>query len=120
MNHNITLGKKGEELALEYLIREGYKVIETNWRYRHKEIDIIAEFDNVLAIIEVKTRSNEKYGTPEEAVSETKQQFLIDAAEKYLDQKNIDLEIRFDIISIIKQNNVFNISHIKDAFHDEL
>ncbi|MGB0429626.1 MAG: YraN family protein [Bacteroidia bacterium] len=112
--HNKT-GKKGEQLATDFLIRKGYHVIETNWAYNKLEIDIIAKIGNEIVFVEVKTRTTTSHGYPEDAVSRKKAQNLFDAAEIYLEENQIDDEIRFDIISIIIKNNNTEIRHIEDG-----
>ena len=114
--HNI-LGKKGEDIASRFLAGKGYRIIERNWRTGRDEIDIIAYDDKTLVIAEVKTRSTDFFGEPEEAVTERKQKFLVRAADKYVNQKEIDSEIRFDIISIIIEQGKETIKHIEDAFY---
>ena len=116
--HN-ELGKKGEELAKIMLIDKGYSIIETNWRYDKDEIDIIAKDGNELVIIEVKTRSTDFFGYPEEAVNSKKEFFLIRATESYLQEKDLDIDSRFDIVSIILNNKETKIHHIIDAFYPE-
>ena len=116
MSEHIELGKKGETAAIEYLKSRGYKILEMNWRTRHKEIDIIALDKDEIVFIEVKTRKNNYFGDPEEAVNLKKQRFLINAAEHYIITNKIDLEVRFDIISVISNGNKHNINHIKEAF----
>lgn len=120
MNWSKKIGDKGEGLALEYIQNLGYSILATNWRYRHKEVDIIAIDAGFLVFVEVKTRSNTKFGEPYEAVTAQKEKFLLDAAEHYIEEKEIDKEVRFDIISIELNQNTSHINHIKDAFHDEL
>jgi putative endonuclease len=114
--HN-KLGKKGEEVAARYLMHNGYTIIQRNWRYGKDEIDIIAQNKEYLIFIEVKTRSTQFFGDPEEAVNEKKQQFMIRAAEEYVNQNEINQEIRFDIISIILQSGKQTLRHIEDAFY---
>ena len=110
------LGKIGEDLAVEHLIKEGYQILERNWRSGHKEIDIIALKDDVLAVVEVKTRKTSDYGEPDIAVGAYKQQMLIWAADAYVRYKNLDVDVRFDIISIILSGTDQKIEHIEDAF----
>ena len=110
------LGKKGEDLAVEYLIRQGYRILERNWRSGHKEIDIIALKDGILAAVEVKTRKSEDYGEPDIAVGAMKQQMLVWAADTYVRYKNLDVDVRFDIISIILNETEQKLEHIEDAF----
>jgi len=113
--HN-EIGKKGEQIALEFIKDKNYKILHTNWRFGKKEIDIVAINNKMLAIIEVKTRTSTNFSLPEQTVSLQKQKFLIDAANAYVEIFNIDLEIRFDIISIIINNNKQKIDHLEDAF----
>ena len=109
------LGALGEKIALDYLSKNKYKILETNWRYQHKEVDIIAVINNILCIVEVKTRSSD-YISPKEAVNKKKQQNLIIAANEYVIQNNLDCDVRFDIIEIIRNQDNTQITHIKDAF----
>jgi putative endonuclease len=114
--HN-ELGKKGEAEAIGFLQHKGYQILERNWRYKHLEVDIIATFNNKLIVAEVKARGTGIWGNPEESVTKGKIKFLAEATEAYLDKYEIDLEVRFDIISVIFQNNSFTIEHIEEAFH---
>ena len=118
-DHNL-LGKKGEEIAKQYLIENGYKIRHLNWRYRKNEIDIIAEKNNFLVVVEVKTRSNDYFENPKEAVTKKKQKFTIIAADAYINEYSIDLETRFDIVAVTLSNNKKEIEHIKDAFQPSL
>jgi putative endonuclease len=117
--HN-DLGKKGEEIALKYLKDKGYKILDINWRFNKDEIDIIARDNDSLVIIEVKTRSTDYFGPPEDAVDERKEKYLIRATEAYIDKNNLDIDSRFDIISIISNKYETSIDHIIDAFYPEL
>lgn len=119
MAKHIALGKKGEELAQNYLKEKGFKILETNWRHDKDEIDIVAMDGNELVIVEVKTRSTDFFGEPEEAVGFRKEGFLIRATEAYLEEKNLDIDSRFDIISIILNSKQTKITHIEDAFYPE-
>ena len=116
MPEHIELGKRGELIAIEYLESKGYKILENNWRTNRKEIDIIAIDNNEIVFIEVKTRRNNHYGDPEEAVDMKKQKHLINAAEDYIFSNKIDLDTRFDIISVIYDGRNHSINHIKEAF----
>jgi putative endonuclease len=116
MNTRSALGKKGEDLAMRYLRNKGYTLLEKNWRFRHKEVDIIAADGKDLVFVEVKTRSSDFFGSPEEAVDNRKQRFLSDAAEAYIRTRNIDTNIRFDVVSIILRQGYQSIDHIVDAF----
>lgn len=110
------LGKIGEDLAVEYLQNKGYQILERNWHSGHKEIDIIALQDTTLAIIEVKTRKSDDYGEPDIAVGVAKQRMLIWAADAYVRYKQLNVDVRFDIISIVLTDNDKHIEHIEDAF----
>lgn len=111
------LGKIGEDLAKKFLADKGFKILHTNWRFKHKEIDIIAEDDEYLVFIEVKSRSTDWYENPQDAVTKTKQKFILEAAEEYIFEKNVQKESRFDIIAIIKQGDKIDIEHIPDAYN---
>ena len=113
--HN-TLGEKGEQEAVKYLEGKGYHILERNWRYRHEEIDIIAEADDHIAMVEVKARTNRNYGSPAEFVSRTKQAHLIKAANAYVDQNELTKDIRFDVISIVFKPG-FALEHLQEAFY---
>jgi len=119
MAKHITLGKKGEELARKYLEEKGYRILETNWRHDRDEVDIIAMDGDELVIVEVKTRSSDRYGEPEDDVGLAKESFLIRATEAYLEEKDLDIDSRFDIIAIILNKDQFRIKHIEDAFYPE-
>jgi len=120
MAHHTDLGKKGENIAAGHLLGNGYKILERNWRYGKDEIDIIAETEQFIVFVEVKTRSTNYFGEPEESVTDQKQRFLIRAADEFVIQKEIDKEVRFDIISIVLESNKQTIRHIEDAFYPTL
>ncbi|WP_271406415.1 YraN family protein [Tenacibaculum soleae] len=113
--HN-DLGKKGEELAIEYLEKKGYLIVEKNYRYKKAEVDIIARKEAVLVVIEVKTRSSNYFGNPQDFVNPKKIKLLVLAIDNYVIEKDLDIEIRFDIIAVLKSKEGFNIHHIEDAF----
>ncbi len=113
--HN-ELGKKGEELAVQFLKKNGYKILELNWRFKKAEVDIISQKNNILAVVEVKTRSSNYFGNPQDFVNPKKIQLLVDAINEYVISKNLDVEVRFDIIAILKNKNTFEIEHLEDAF----
>lgn len=113
--HN-ELGKLGEELAVEYLQKEGYEILATNWVFQKAEVDIIALKGETLAVVEVKTRSSIEFGLPQEFVKSKKIQLLVKAINEYVIVKNLDVNVRFDIISIHKNDENFTINHLIDAF----
>lgn len=117
---NKILGKEGEAAAVEYLKNKGYKIRTTNWRTRRYELDIIAEHNDFLVIVEVKSRSGTYFQQPFQAVNKKKQRFIISATNEYIDKFEIDLETRFDIISMVVNGKSWNIEHIEDAFYPQI
>ena len=114
--HN-ELGKFGEELALEFLQKNSYDILETNWTFQKAEIDIIAQKENILVVVEVKTRSSIEFGLPQDFVKPKKIQLLVKAVNEYVIFNDLDVEVRFDIIAIYKQDKTYKIEHIEDAFY---
>ena len=114
--HN-ELGKQGEALAIEFLQQKGYEILETNWILQKAEIDIIAQKDSVLAIVEVKTRSSIDFGLPQDFVTPKKIQLLVKAVNEYVIAKDLEVEVRFDIIAIHKEGTEYNLEHIEEAFY---
>lgn len=113
--HN-ELGKEGEKIAVEFLQQNGYEILETNWTFQKAEVDIIAQKENILAIVEVKTRSSIDFGLPQDFVKPKKIQLLVKAVNEYVLQNELDVEVRFDIIAIHKEGNQFKMEHLEDAF----
>ncbi|MCD8303974.1 MAG: YraN family protein [Prevotellaceae bacterium] len=111
--HN-DLGKAGEQQAADYLVRQGYTILDRNWRAPHSrnELDIVATKDECLVVVEVKTRSNTAYGLPFDAVDKRKISSLASAANSYVCLKEIDLPVRFDIIGILDGI----VQHVENAF----
>lgn len=117
MAYHNKLGKDGELLAVEYLKENGYTIIHTNWIGNRHEIDIIACNSLYLVFIEVKTRSSELWGKPNDAIGAKKMKRMVSAADYYIQTSDIDLPIRFDVISIIlSQSKLVEFEHIEDAF----
>jgi putative endonuclease len=114
--HN-DLGKEGEAAAVQYLQRKGYAILETNYIFDKAEIDIIASKDNILAIVEVKTRSSLDFGLPQDFVKPAKIKLLVKAVNEYVGSNNLNLEVRFDIIAIHNHKNGLEIEHLPDAFY---
>ena len=115
-SHNQSVGKKGEIIATDHLRKAGYDIIAKNYRAGRGEIDIIAKLAATLIFVEVKTRSNGKFGYPEEAVTQKKADKLIETAQAYMEEVNWEGNIRFDIISVDLQRSA-EITHFEDAFH---
>ena len=114
--HN-DVGKLGEEIAVKYLTDKGYEILERNWRAYRKEIDIIAVDDKDIVFVEVKTRQDDEYGTPEMAVNRQKRAHIYAAASAYYYEHQISMDVRFDIIAILYRDGKPEINHIVDAFH---
>lgn len=114
--HN-ELGKLGEEMAIDFLRNNGYEILDINWRFQNAELDIICKIDNIIAVVEVKTRTSLEFGLPQEAITPKKIKLLTKALNEYLCVKNIENEARFDIISIHKEAISYVIEHITDAFY---
>lgn len=113
---NKELGAKGEDIAANYLSSLGYKILERNYRASYAEVDIVAKHEETIVFVEVKTRTYDYYGRPEEFVTKQKQKNISFAAAIYCESINHEGEIRFDIMAIILQGNTRNVKHIKDAF----
>jgi len=113
--HN-KLGKEGELIAFMFLQKENFRILKTNWRYQKAEVDIIAQKDDFLVFIEVKTRGSKKFGKPEEAIDNKKIALYKDAVEGYLKQSPSQKEIRFDVISIVIAKDETQIEYFPDAF----
>jgi putative endonuclease len=115
-DHN-DFGKAGEDIAVNFLRKKGYNILETNWRSGKNEIDIIALDNDILVIVEVKSRHSNFAGEPETAVTHDKQRALIRAANAYIGKTGKNNEVRFDIVSILVVKDQQTINHIEDAFY---
>ena len=115
----IELGERGEKLAVDFLRKKGYHIVTVNFRCRLGEIDLIAREGNTTVFVEVKTRGSLEFGMPEESVTSGKQKQILKAALFYLKGKSLlDVNCRFDVVSIVVENNgkVKRLSLIKNAF----
>ncbi|WP_033959764.1 YraN family protein [Psychroserpens jangbogonensis] len=115
-NHN-ELGKKGEDLAAVFLEKNGYKVLTRNYIFQKAEVDIIAKKENVLAVVEVKTRSTNVFGNPQDFLKPKQIQRIVKAVDNYVTSNQLDIEVRFDIIAIVKNGNQFDIEHLENAYY---
>jgi putative endonuclease len=111
------IGEIAEGLARQHILKLGYKIKDTNWHFGHLELDIVAQDFDQLVIIEVKSRNGIRYEHPSEAVTKTKIKRIVEAAEAYIFEKDLHMETRFDVITVIffKQNH--ELEHFKDAFY---
>ncbi|MEK9566154.1 MAG: YraN family protein [Flavobacteriaceae bacterium] len=114
--HNL-FGTQAEEKALEYLLQRGYQLLEKNYRYAHAEVDLLMRKKDKLICIEVKARSTAYFGSPEGFISTKKIQLLVRVVDHYLELKDWDPEVRFDVISILKKGKHWQIKHLKNAFY---
>ena len=114
--HN-DFGKLAEDMAVEYLQKNGHKILARNFRFQKAEIDIISEKDDLIIITEVKARSTDAFILPQEAVTKTKIRSIVSAANHYLEEFSKDQEVRFDIISVLPdEKRKLVLEHIADAF----
>lgn len=120
MAESHSLGKRGENIALNHLLSKGYSILERNWTAGRKEIDIIAEDDRNIVFVEVKTRTIDFQLHPREAVSVPKQRNMIYAAQTYIERRMPGKDARFDIISVVVNGRSFQVEHIQDAFYPTL
>ena len=114
--HN-ELGKKGEQLAVDFLLKKGYEILERNYTFQKSEVDIIAKIKDTLAVVEVKTRSTVEFGNPQDFVKPKQIQRLVKAIDEFVNVNGLDVEVRFDVIAIVKDNKQFKIEHLEDAFY---
>ncbi|MBO7495083.1 MAG: YraN family protein [Salinivirgaceae bacterium] len=116
MSEHNNVGREGEDLAANYLIQSGYEIVTRNWRFGPKEIDIVARDGETMVFVEVKTRSTLAFELPQEAVTKKKMKNLVEAADAYMLQYNIELEGRFDIVGVLNGNPPKVIEHIVGAW----
>lgn len=114
-DHN-ELGKEGEDLAVAHLLKHGYKIVARNFRYQKAEVDIIARKKDVLAVIEVKTRSTPDFGDPQNFVKQKQINSLVKAIDYFVNEHRLDVNVRFDIVAIIRNKAGTKIEHLEDAF----
>ncbi|WP_298893243.1 YraN family protein [uncultured Psychroserpens sp.] len=115
-NHN-ELGKRGEQLAINFLLKNEYEILAQNYVFQKAEVDIIAKKGNVLAVIEVKTRSSKDFGNPQDFLKPKQIQRIIKAVDEFVKSNALDVEVRFDIIAIVKNGKQFDIEHLENAFY---
>lgn len=114
------IGEIAEGLAQQHILKLGYQILETNWYFGHLELDIVARDGDELVIVEVKSRNGLRYEHPSEAVTNTKIKRIVEAADAYIQEKDIDFETRFDVITVIFIGQKFELEHFKDAFYPTL
>jgi putative endonuclease len=114
--HNQQFGRLGEDIAAEYIVKKGYKILTRNYRCGRVELDLICELNKEIVFIEVKIRTNDVMAYPEQAVGKSKQRNIRLAAENFMEENQITASARFDIIAVIKGEK-FEIEHFEDAFY---
>lgn len=114
--HN-ELGKKGEVLAADFLIKNGYDIMKINYRYQQCEVDIIAKKGGILAVVEVKTRASNDFGDPQQFLKTKQIQRIIKAVDYFVNDHNMELEVRFDIIAIVLNKKEMRLEHLENAFY---
>ncbi len=114
--HN-AFGWEGEQIAKDFLIKKGYRILKQNYRFDRAEIDIIAQKENIVCIVEVKSRKSGFLGSIEDSIGKGKIKRLVKAADYFVQQNELDLEVRFDVITVFKSEKGHVIDHIEDAFN---
>ena len=117
MAYHNELGKLGEQLAVDYLSRNGFAILERNFIYNKAELDIIAQKEEKIIVVEVKTRNSAFFGDPQDFVTKAKIKLMVKAANEYVTTNNIDMEVRFDIIAILKNQHIEKVEHFENAFY---
>lgn len=115
-DHN-ELGKFGEQLAADFLLTNGYEIIQRNYSFQKAEIDIIAKKNDTMICVEVKTRNSDFFGDPQEFVTQGKIKNLVKAMNAYIIENDISLETRFDIIAVLKNKKKQELTHYENAFY---
>ena len=116
MAKHLILGHEGEDIAARYLEEHGYVILDRNWRCGHKELDLVVLKDKTIVFVEVKTRTSTDYGDPWSFVNERKIRRIVNSADAYIRFRCIDMDVRFDIISIVADGEDFKVEHIEQAF----
>lgn len=113
--HN-DFGKRGEKAAAAFLEQRGYTLLERNYRYLKAEVDLVARKGDVLAFVEVKSRKSDDYGPVAETVTAKKIKLMVMAADHYVVERDLDVEVRFDIVTVTENHGRLELEHLKSAF----
>lgn len=116
MSDSYQFGKEAEEIAKAYLVQEGYKILAQNYFVQKAEIDLIAQKGDLVIVVEVKARKHDTLTEPEAAITSKKMKLLVKAADHYMQQSNLNLEVQFDILALLKTGTNWSIKHLKNAF----
>lgn len=114
--HN-EFGKLGEQMAVDFLLTNGYEICSRNYRYLKAEVDIIARKKGIVSIVEVKSRNTSFLEDISDTINQKKIKLLVMAANQYVIENDLDVEVRFDIITVIKKDDFFSVDHLKNAFY---
>ncbi|NND15809.1 MAG: endonuclease [Eudoraea sp.] len=117
MNRPHLLGLEGENAAQKLLLKKGYQILERNYRFQKAEVDLIARMEDQIIFIEVKSRTTKWVAHLADHVNKKKIRLLVEAADNYVIQNEIDLEVRFDIITVLKTKSGLEMEHLEDAFY---
>jgi putative endonuclease len=117
MGRHNEFGKEGEQIAVNFLIKKGYEIKYRNYRYLKAEIDVIAQINNTLCIVEVRSRSSNFIENIAETITKKKIGLLVTGADHYVIENDLDVEVRFDVITILKNKRVFEVEHLENAFY---
>jgi putative endonuclease len=113
----IDFGKRGEEAAKSYLIAHGFDICDANWRWGHKELDIVALKNKTLHIVEVKTRRAGFLVEPQVSVGRHKQQNTVSAANAYVQRFGLTQDVQFDIITVVVSGESCEVEYVPEAFY---
>ncbi|MDR0414476.1 MAG: YraN family protein [Prevotellaceae bacterium] len=113
----IDFGKRGEEVAKNYLLEHGFTIRDTNWRWGHRELDIVAQKNATLHIVEVKTRRANFLVEPQASVNRRKQQHTVAAANAYVQRFNLTFDVQFDIITVVTSGDRSEVEYVPEAFY---
>ena len=116
MSTSFDFGREAEDYAVQYLIQNGYKILARNYFFNKAEIDIIAQFETEIIIVEVKSRTTNHVSEPETAVNAKKKKLLILAADDFIQKNNFICGVRFDILALLKTQQSWSVNHIINAF----
>ncbi len=116
MAYRNDFGALGEQSACDYLVKNGYVVVERNWRHHHDEVDIIASKDDLLVFVEVKARACSSVRSPLQAVDFDKREAYIRCANAYMRQKRLYNEVRFDVVCVLSKPVGIELTHVENAF----
>ena len=117
MSKSYDFGQEAEKRAADFLEKKGYEILARNYRFLKAETDLIAHYQNTLVIVEVKARSSSFFGAPQSFVGKKKRSLLIEAANHFILSRDLDLEVRFDIVSFVKNNSKWKVEHLQNVFY---